>query len=281
MKKVITITPSWLFKSKRDWADGVARLEKTGFKVINKKFVTRMPSPEDKAAQLHRAFLNGKADIILAQRGGASSMKILPHVNFDLIRKHPKIFAGFSDLSTLLNAIYERTGLVTLHAPMVINFSKISKYTMASFLNAINGFTDKNLFAGAPVTVYRKGTAAGTLKGGNLVTLTTLIGTPWEISTDGAVLFLEDVDEKLHEVDRYLSQWILAGKFKRLKGLILGDFRGIKSDDVYRMINGMMRVTFPVLHCPYIGHVKNKITLPVGAKVALDTRAKTLSLVGQ
>ena len=281
MKNVITITPSWLFTSKKDWTRGIARLEEMGLRVINKKFITRLPSPEGKAAQLHRAFLNSKAGIILAQRGGASSMKMLKHVNFDIIKKHPKVFAGFSDLSTLLNAIYERTGQVTLHAPMVINFSKASRFTATSFLNAINGFTRKNLFSGAPVNVYREGTATGTLKGGNLVTLTTLIGTPWEIPTDGAILFLEDVDEKLHEVDRYLSQWILAGKFKRLKGLILGDFRGIKSDDVYRMINGMMRVTFPVLHCPYIGHVKNKITLPVGAKVALDTRAKTLSLVGQ
>jgi Uncharacterized proteins, homologs of microcin C7 resistance protein MccF len=146
-------------------------------------------------------------------------------------------------------------------------------------MNAFNGFPEKDLFKGAPVTVYRPGRAAGTLKGGNLVTLSALFGTRWEISTDNGIIFLEDVDEKPHEVDRYLTQWVLAGKFRKVKGLILGDFRGVRNVAAWKVISGQMKVNFPVVHCPYIGHVKNKITLPVGEKVELDARKGTLTII--
>lgn len=258
---------------------GVKNLERQGFKVINKRPVTQLPSTRRKVAQVHAAFLEKKAQLILAQRGGWSCMKLLPHLDFDLIRNNPKILAGFSDLSALLNAIAERTGLITLHSPMVINFSPPSKFTIRSFLNAVNGFPKRNLFEGAPVKVHRSGIARGRLKGGNLITLTALIGTEWEMDTDGAILFLEDVDEKLYEVDRYLTQWILAGKLRKVKGLILGNFRGIKDPDVYAILSSQMKIDFPLVHCPYIGHVKNKITLPVGARVELNTMEKALTLL--
>ena len=95
-------------------------------------------------------------------------------------------------------------------------------------------------------------------------------------AADGSILFLEDVDEKLHEVDRYLTQWILAGKLKGVKALLLGDFRGIGCGKVYDILASQMKLDVPVVHCPNIGHVANKITLPVGAEVALDTERKQL-----
>jgi muramoyltetrapeptide carboxypeptidase len=99
------------------------------------------------------------------------------------------------------------------------------------------------------------------------------------MDTDGTILFLEDVDEKLYEVDRYLTQWILAGKLQKVKGLILGDFRGIKKRDVYHILSSQMKIDFPLVSCPYIGHVRNKITLPVGARVELNTLKKALTLL--
>jgi muramoyltetrapeptide carboxypeptidase len=278
LKSVYTITPSWLIKKKKDLTDGIATLRKLGFDVRNPSFVTRLPSPREKARQIHDAFKNPGIDLILAQRGGYSSMQSLPYIDFSVVRKHPKLFAGFSDLSTYLNLFYERAGLITLHAPMVINMTNPTRFTVRSFRNAINGFPEKDLFKGAPVKAYRHGTASGILKGGNLITITALIGTPWDISTDDCIVFLEDVDEELHEVDRYLTQWILAGKFKKVKGIILGDFRGIKNTDVYRILRSQMKIKIPVVCCPYIGHVKNKITLPVGAKVTLNTRQKSLTI---
>jgi muramoyltetrapeptide carboxypeptidase len=279
LKAIYTITPSLLIKKKEDFTAGIKNIEKLGFKVINKRPVTNLPSTRKKVAQLHAAFLNRKVQIILAQRGGYSCMKLLPYLDFHLIRNNPKILAGFSDLSALINVIYERTGLITLHSPMVINFSPPSRFTIRSFLNAVNGFPNRNLFEGVPVKVYYSGTARGRLKGGNLITLTALIGTEWEVDTDGAILFLEDVDEKLYEVDRLLTQWILAGKLRKVKGLILGNFRGIKDQDVYNILSTQMKIDFPLVNCPYIGHVKNKVTFPVGARVELDTAKKELNLL--
>lgn len=276
LKAVYTITPSWLVKKKRDFVNGIKNLEKLGFQVMNRRFVTELPSASRKVEQIHTAFLDKRVDVILGQRGGYSCMKLLADLDFNLIQRNPKIFAGFSDLSALLNAIYERTGLMTLHSPMVINFSEPSKITTRSFLNAVNGFPHKDLFDGVPVRVFRSGSARGTLKGGNLITLTALIGTKWEIDTAGSILFFEDVDEKLYEVDRNLTHWVLAGKLNRVGALILGDFRGLKNKEVYKIISTQMRIDFPVIHCPYIGHGKNKITLPVGAKVELNTSKKSL-----
>ncbi len=279
LKIIYLITPSSVIKKRKDFTDGIKNLEKLGFKILNKKAVTRLPSIRKKTAQIHNAFLNEKVDILLAHRGGCGSMKLLPHLDFNLIRNHPKILAGFSDLSALLNVISERTGLTTLHAPMVINFSQISRVAKRSFLNGVNGFPNRNLFEGVPVQTYRSGIARGRLSGGNLITLTALLGTEWEINTDGAILFLEEVNEKLYEVDRYLTQWIFAGKLRKIKGLILGNFRGIKNRDVYNILASQMKIDFPLVHCPYIGHVKNKITLPVGARVELNTTKKTLTLL--
>ena len=278
MKIIYPVLPSWLIQKRKNFTDGVRNLEKLGFKVLNRRFVTRLPSNSQKVSQIHSAFRDKRVDIVLAQRGGYSSMKVLPHIDFRLIKRNPKIFAGFSDMSTLLNAIYERTGLITLHSPMIINFSVPRRFTVRSFLNAVGGFPQKNLFAGAPVRVYRHGSARGVLKGGNLATLTSLIGTEWEIDTSGSVLFLEDVDEKLYRVDRYLTQWILAGKLRKIRALILGDFRGLRNTEVYRILSTQMKINFPVAHTPYIGHGKNKITLPVGAIVDLNTSPKSLTI---
>ena len=276
MPVIYTITPSWLVKKRGDFSRGIQNLEKFGFRIINRRIPARLPSNEAKARQIHEAFLNPKVDIILAQRGGYSAMKVLPCLNFRLIQKHPKIFAGFSDLSALLNPIHERTGLVTLHAPMVINFAKYSRITVPSFLNALQGFPERTLFAGAPVEAYHSGTARGVLKGGNLVTLTALIGTPWEINARGCILFLEEVDELCYKIDRHLTQWILGGKLRGLRGLILGNFKGLANRDVYKILTAQKKIDFPVVHCSRIGHLRHKITLPVGARVELKAAEKSL-----
>lgn len=276
MDNVFIVTPSYLIKKKRDFAGGIKQLSKLGFEVMNPEFPTVLPSPLEKAEQIHRAFADPGVDIVMALRGGYSAMKSLPHIDFELIKKHAKIIAGFSDLSALLNPIYERTGMVTLHAPMVINLDTPTAFTLSSFMNAVKGYPEKDLFKGVPVKVYNPGVASGVLKGGNLITITALIGSNWDMDTDNSILFLEDVDEKLHQVDRYLTQWILAGKFKGVKAVILGDFRGIKNRQVYDILASQMELNFPVIHSPYIGHVVDKITLPIGAEVELNTYKKQL-----
>ncbi|MCS7231154.1 MAG: LD-carboxypeptidase [Elusimicrobiota bacterium] len=273
------ITPSWIIRKKSEFKKGIKILESLGFKIINKNFPTKILSIKQKVNQIHKAFLDENIKIIIAQRGGYGCIKLLPYLNFEVIKHNPKIFAGFSDISILLNIIYEKTGLVTLHSPMIINFSNTTKFTINSFMNAINSFKNKQLFDKAPIKVFKHGKSQGILKGGNLITLTSTIGTPWEINTKDCILFLEEVNEELYKVDRAITQWILAKKFNSIKGLILGDFRGLKVEEVFRILKQQIKITFPVVSCKYIGHVKNKITLPIGAKVQLDTFNKSLLLL--
>jgi len=276
LTNVFIATPSYLITKKRAFAAGIKQLSRLGFNIINPQFPELLPSPQEKADQIHGAFADPVVDMILALRGGYSAMKSLPFIDFELIKRHPKLIAGFSDLSAWLNPIFERTGLLTLHAPMVINLDTPTTFTLKSLMNAVRGYPEKNLLKGARIKVYQPGSASGILKGGNLITLTALIDTDWEIDTAGSILFLEDVNEQLHEVDRYLTQWLLAGKFQGLKALILGDFRGIRSQQVYEILASQMALDFPVVHCPNIGHVANKITLPIGAEVELNTERKQL-----
>jgi muramoyltetrapeptide carboxypeptidase len=276
VNNIFIVTPSYLIKKKSDFTTGIRQLSKLGFHVINPEFPKLLPSPAEKAAQIHNAYADPDTDIILALRGGYSAMKSLPFLDFELIQKHPKIIAGFSDLSALLNPIYQRTGVVALHAPMVINLGTPTAFTVDSFMNALQGYPEKNLFKGVPVKVYNPGIATGVLKGGNLITITALIDTDWEIETDNSILFLEDVDEKLHQIDRYLTQWILSGKFKGVKAVILGDFRGIRNKQVYDILASQMELSIPVVYCPYVGHVTDKITMPIGAEVELNTHKKQL-----
>jgi muramoyltetrapeptide carboxypeptidase len=127
--------------------------------------------------------------------------------------------------------------------------------------------------------VYAPGTARGVLKGGNLVTLAALIGTEWEIDPRGAILFLEEVDELLYKIDRHLTQWVLGGKFRGVRGLVLGNFRGVANREVYKVLASQIKIDFPVVHCPCVGHLKHKITLPVGARVELNTAEKYLRVL--
>ncbi|MCS7151755.1 MAG: LD-carboxypeptidase [Endomicrobia bacterium] len=277
--KIFIVTPAWKIKKKSEFYKGIKILEKLGLKVINKNFPTNNLSIKQKVNQIHKAFLNKNVDIILAQRGGYGCIKLLPYLNFNLIKKQKKIFAGFSDVSILLNLLYEKTETITLHSPMLINFSDTTKFTINSFLNAINGFKEKDLFKNLKVTVFNHGKAKGILKGGNLITLTSTFGSQWEINTKNTILFLEEVDEPLYKIDRALTQWILAKKLQHIKGLILGNFRGVNIEEVYKILNQQIKITFPVVHCNYIGHIRNKITLPIGAEVLLNTYKKSLTII--
>ena len=263
----------------RDFLAGVRKLESFGFNFSGKPFLKKLPTVSEKIKEFNRLISDPQIKMLLALRGGYGSIKLLGGIDFGLIRKNPKIIAGFSDLTALLNVIYEKTGVVTFHTPMVLNFAKATSFTVHSFLNAVNGFDEKNLFAGAKIETLKNGISSGVLKGGNLITITSLIGTPWEINFKGAIVFLEEVDEKLHSADRCLTHLALAKKFKDVRGLVIGNFRGIKTSDVFGILKELMRVDFPVVHTPNIGHVRDKISLPVGAKVRLDTYKKELTIL--
>lgn len=246
---------------------------------------------------LHAAFADPGIKAIFCVRGGYGSAMLLDRIDFPLIRRNPKIFVGYSDITALHLGIHQQTGLVTFHGPVTL--SRFSDYTLDCFkralfepkpLGVLGNPAEKNQLRPNHLTrVIRPGKATGPLTGGNLTLISTTMGTPWEIDTAGKILFIEGVDEQPYSMDRMLTQLRLAGKFRDVKGLIIGECAGCVPRDykpsfestfslgeVLDNILGDLKV--PVLTGMTIGHTEDQLTLPLGVSATLDTAAATLTI---
>jgi muramoyltetrapeptide carboxypeptidase len=254
-------------------------------------------SVTERVEDLHAAFTDPDVKAVFAMRGGYGSAQLLDRIDFDLIRRNPKIFTGYSDITALHLAIHQKTGLITFHGPTTL--SRFSDYTLDNFKKAIftaeplgtlaNPAEENKLRPRHFLRVLRGGIARGRLIGGNLTLISTTMGTPFEIQTDGKLLFLEDVEEQPYSMDRMLTQLRLAGKFRNITGLILGECSGCQPRDykpsfestfslpeVYDNILGDLKV--PVLTGLTIGHTEDQLTLPLGVMASLDADRGTLTL---
>lgn len=251
----------------------------------------------NRVADLHAMFADPEVKAVFAMRGGYGSAMLLDHLDFDLIRKHPKIFTGYSDITALHLGIHQKSGLVTFHGPTTL--SRFSEYTQNAFKRAIFEPKPLGTLSNPPESntlrprhntrTLRPGRASGRLIGGNLTLISTTMGTPWEIQTDGKILFLEDVEEQPYSMDRMLTQLKLAGKFRNIKGLIIGECSGCVPRDykpsftstfslgeVLDNILGDLNV--PVFSGLTIGHTEDQLTLPLGAMATMDADQATLTL---
>lgn len=229
---------------------------------------------ESRVRALEEFFIDDGIDAIFASRGGYGAIRIVDKINYNIIKENPKIFAGFSDITVLLAAIYKRTGLTTFHSPMPYSDfyqKRVSKFTAESFFSLLHGKT-KNIKLNPDKKVYAKGKARGILWGGNLATLASLAGTDFVPDKD-FILFLEEIDEKVYALDRSLTQLLNLKEFKKhLRGIVLGEFSGIDSTDYFNnfFTRTALELQIPVVSGLQIGHVGDKLTLPLGVQVELN-----------
>jgi len=247
----------------------------------------------DRADDINRMFADDSIAGVVCYTGGWGSPRILPYLDYDLIARHPKVILGYSDISALLNAIYKRTRLVTFHGP--VGGSTFDPYTLANFQRVVMTAAPAGLLAPPEkkptelidrtnrVLRLAPGKARGRLVGGNLTMIASLMGTPFEVDTTGAIFFLEDVREELYRIDRMLSQLALAGKFDRVAGVVFGrcsqcDYKGptFSLEDILRDRFGSLRA--PVISGLSFGHIDQKLTLPIGVMATLDGDAGTLTI---
>jgi len=208
---------------------------------------------------LHAAFADREIRAIFPARGGYGAARLLPHLDFDLIRKNPKIFAGYSDITALHIALNQCAGLATFHAPMVAaDLADADDDTLRSFQAHL--FANGPAVGGRPLFFPKN----GVLTGGNLSVIVSLIGTPFEIDTCGKVLFLEEVGEAAYRVDRMLLQLKYAGKLRDAEGFVLGDFSGENIDLAIREI--LVPEGKPLVRDFPAGHCMPNFTLPLGRK---------------
>lgn len=247
----------------------------------------------DRAADIDEMFADPAVRAIFVIRGGWGSARILPLIDWDMLRAHPKLLVGSSDATALHLAIAARTGFASIHAPNISN--RWDTISWGSFWRL--AFTGETPLLGQEgqdqsqdrwrKTTIRPGKASGRLLGGNLTVLSTLMGTPWLPDFEGAILFIEDVGEAEYRIDRMLNQLALAGVLDKVAGVIFGqcsrcnsDFPNYAGFTVPQILDQhLSRLQVPCFSGANIGHVANQLSLPVGARVEMDADAGTIRLL--
>ncbi|RPH55525.1 MAG: LD-carboxypeptidase [Chloroflexi bacterium] len=251
-----------------------------------------------RAAGLNDLFADEEVDAIFCLRGGYGASRLLPMLDYDLIRANPKILLGYSDITSLLLAIYNKTGLVTFHGP--IASQAFTPYTLAEFKKVLFN-PQPPMRIGAPppfeksegrvekanrVTTLVPGKAQGRLLGGNLSLVAHLTGTPYMPDLTGAILFLEDIGEAVYSIDRMLTQLWLSGNLQKLAGIAFGKFTEPRPSEWIqnRILEEVLAERARALGIPavmglMIGHVEDQTIVPLGCLAELDASAGTLALL--
>ena len=255
---------------------GIALLENMGFRVsfpvgIFDRSGYLAGSVADRAARVNAVFADSTVQAIVCARGGFGSMQILPYLNYEAIRRHPKLLMGFSDITALLCALYQYSGLVSCHGPVVTTLKNAGSKTLESVFNVLT------LGELPAIQVERgktlsPGKASGPVICGNLTTLCHLTGTPFQPKLNGCILILEDRGEKPYRIDRMLTQMKLAGVFNGLCGLGIGTFENCgEADELFEIIDRIFNpIHIPILAGFNIGHGPDNIALPFGLEAVLD-----------
>ena len=274
------------------------QLEAIGFKVIvGKHALDRWGyfagHDRDRAADINAIFADDGVAGIICYTGGWGSPRVLPYLDFDLIARKPKVIIGYSDITALLNAIHKKTGLVTFHGP--VGGSSFEPYSLENFKRVVMTAEPAGSLAPPPkkptelvdrtnrIVKLAPGKASGRLAGGNLTMIATAMGTPYEIDTQGAIVFLEDVTEELYRIDRMLNQLAQGGKFDNAAGIVFGrcsrcDYKGptFSLEEILRDRFGSLPI--PSISGLSFGHIEQKLTLPIGINATLDADAGTVTI---
>jgi muramoyltetrapeptide carboxypeptidase len=274
------------------------QLEAVGFRVrvgahARKRHGYFAGTDQERAADLMAMFTDPEVAGIVCHRGGWGAPRLLPLLDFATIRRHPKVLLGYSDVTALLNAVHQQSGLVTFHGPT--GGTNLRPYTLESLRRV--------LLSGEPIGVlanpekeddelvnrsYRTltlapGRAAGRLVGGNLTLVCALMGTPWEVDTRGAILLLEDVEEELYRVDRMLTQLAQGGKLAEAAGVVFGYCTDCPPGEgptfsLEELLHEHLgRLGVPAFAGLAFGHIPKMLTLPIGLPATLDAAAGTLA----
>ena len=240
---------------------------------------------EERIADLYRLFTDTSVKAVICSRGGYGSSRILDGIDFEVIKRNPKIFVGYSDITALELAIFAKTGMVTFYGPMLAPEpdGEVDVSSLDNLLPIL--FSEKSgyKFEFVKENVITDGTASGILVGGCLSLFCSLLGSPYLPDLSGGLLFLEDAYEEPYRIDRLLTQVKLSGVFDKVNGVLFGNFSHCEAreedsptvDDVISEI--CSELTIPVIKNVPFGHIKGKITIPMGIEGTLDTEQRFFS----
>lgn len=264
----------------------IALMEASGFKVKFGKYVFEDTlgygtSPEKRAADINWAFKDDEVKAIMCVKGGEDSNTTLDYIDYEMIKKHPKIICGFSDNTSILNAIHEKTGLVTYHGP---TFKSLTSWeTGYAYKQFIKTFAEntESLIMGEPedeYTTIQEGQATGELVGGNLSLFTKLVCGKYAVNLQDKILFLEELGFEaapgmVNSNIYYLKQ---NGVFDRIAGLWIGNYEHPSKVSIEKIIKNAIgdEYKFPIIKSDNFGHIDKKIIIPIGTKAEINTNEK-------
>jgi muramoyltetrapeptide carboxypeptidase len=265
--------------------------EGQGFRVkhcgtLTQKYGYLAGTDEYRATELNNLFEDSSVQAIVAMRGGWGCARMLDMIDYEKIIRNPKIFSGFSDITSLLLTIYSKTNLITFHGP--VGNSTLDGFTMENFLRIVKDGEALNMVQPAtdPVTVYVEGKTKGRLFGGNLTVLCSMLGTGYLPELHGALLFLEETEEEPYQIDRMLTQLEIVGPIGTAAGIIFGKCakceaeepdKSFTIDEVFQQKFG--KLANPVFAGFNFGHIKDKFTFPMGGMASMDTADSSVKLV--
>ncbi|MFN0036181.1 MAG: LD-carboxypeptidase [Saprospiraceae bacterium] len=281
---------------------GIANLTQLGFKIVEGKSLRARHgylagTDAERLADLHEAFKTPEIEAVWCIRGGYGAARLLPDIDYKLIRRNPKPFIGYSDVTALHLAIHQRTGLVTFHGPVAASdypedtlrhfrsmlMSPVFPYEIAAPMEgAETEAPEFHPFVIAP------GQAVGALTGGNLALLSSLAGTAFAPIFTKKIVFIEDVGEQPYRLDRMLTQLLQATDLAQAAGIALGVFADCqpKQDSPSLSLPDALRdrlggLGIPVVYGIPFGHVPHQATFPYGIKASLDAEKMRLTILGQ
>lgn len=266
----------------------ISNLESLGLRVVEGKYLREQNgfiagSDGERVEDIHTMFRRKDIDGIWCVRGGYGTTRILNMLDYGMIRSHPKVFVGYSDITALHQAFFTQSGLVTFHGPVAS--SAFSDYSMESIRNAL--FGDDYHFNTHPVAipgegeesfkVLKSGKATGRLVGGNLSLLAALCGSVYMPDLAGKIVFIEDIGEASYRIDRMLVQLIMAAGLKNAAGIIFGNFTncGPEAGSADQTVSEVIHDHFGSMDIPVvtgysIGHIDNQTTLAVGMQAEME-----------
>lgn len=262
---------------------GTAALEARGFRVKLGAHVREAcgffaGTAEQRAEDINALFADPEVDAILCAKGGYGTAAILDLLDYGTIAGHPKQLIGYSDITGLETAIWQKTGLITINGPMLRSLRGEDSYTEENFFRGIT--TLRPMGAVVPpegeLAALCPGRVSGRIVGGNLTLIASLAGTPYELKGDGCILVLEEVGEKSYRIDRMLRQLSQNGLFSRIAGLVWGDFYECTADDGDFTVEEVLRhwseaVGKPSLSGLPMGHrLEATAYLPIGAMAQIE-----------
>ncbi len=295
------ITPG-SYATEKAVQQAIENMDKLGLKVkmgkhVGKSYGFVAGTDQERLEDLHAMFSDDAVDVIWCIRGGYGCTRLLPYINYDLVRNNPKVFIGYSDITALHQAFFVAAGLISFHGQNATG--EMPEYAQAQIQKVL--FREKKRWkiklaeankakaskdSNYATTTLRAGKATGQLVGGNLTLIAAMAGTPYGMDATDKIVFLEDIGEKPYRIDRMLTQLLQSAHLNKAKGIALGIFNDCeaKPDELSLTLmetlkDRLMDLNVPFVHGLSFGHIEHQCVIPVGAYVELDANEQTIHLL--